>query len=318
MKVALSYRVDYYHQGNDGLSAKQLGRLPLVPVESYARCVQRAFHALGHTVDNVFGQDTKWNPKDFDVLLELDNGRDTQGNLNFASFTQRSDIHVNIPTAVWFTDSHGYPDLHKSLSAHYDHVFFAVWDKRDLFKEHSSAHWCPNATDPMFFYPVVTKEPEFDFGFFGSKTGLDRADKMIEICQRRGWTYDVRQIGAPYKHKWPRTSDAMNNCKILFNHGQKHDAPNLRVLESMAVGRPLITDMDPRSGMGRLFEAGKHYLGYEAYTYEGLEEQMSYAMNNLERCHEMAAVAQKLVLDRHLIKTRVAQMIEVFNARTGI
>jgi len=315
MKIALSYRVDYYPQGKEGLSARQLGKQPSVPVESYARCVHRAFEALGHTVENVYGHNTVWCPQHFDIYIELDNGRDAEGNLGFGSQFDRSDIQLNIPTVVWFVDSHGHPELHKALASHYGHVFFAVWDKRDLFKGHKSAHWCPNATDPRFFYPTSWR-PQLDFGFFGSKPGLDRADKMIELCQKHGWTYDVRQIGGGgYKHKWPRTCEAMNNCKVLFNHGQKHDAPNLRVLESMAIGRPLISDLEPRSGMGRLFTPDEHYLAYESYTQNGLEEKMSYAMDNLECCHRMAANAQKLVLDHHLIKNRIAQMLEVFNVK---
>lgn len=313
MKIALSYRVDYYPFG-ESLSRSEMRRVPPVPVETYARCVHRAFEAAGHEVVNVYGAQTVWCPQDFDVYIELDNGRDAEGKLGFGQQFTRSDIQLTIPKAVWFIDSHGQPDLHKSIAPYYDHVFFAVWDKRELFHEHKSAHWCPNATDPQFFYPIYSGHP-FDFGFFGSKTGLDRADKMVEICLRRGWTYDVRQIGGgPFKHKWPRTCEAMNNCKVLFNHGQKHDAPNLRVLESMAVGRPLISDLEPRSGMGRLFLPNEHYLAYESYTQNGLEEQMEWALANLDRCHSMALHAQKLVLEHHLIKNRVKQMLEVFNA----
>ena len=307
MKLALSYREDAHPVGE--------AREPLVPVESYARCVARAFRELGHETTNVYGINSKWNPSDYDLYLELDNGRDKQGNLGFGQQFSRSDINITIPIAAWFIDSHGQPELHRALAPAYDHLFFAVWDKRNLFSEHKSAHWCPCATDPTFFYPSVVGEPEFDFGFFGSKTGLDRADKMVGICQKNGWKYDVRQVGAgPFKHKWPRTSDAMNNCKVLFNHGQKHDGPNQRVTESMAVGRPLISDSDPRSGTERLFEAGVHFMSYEAYTYNGLEEIMTYAI-----CHPgwgttMADRARQLVLEKHTIKNRVEQMLEVFNA----
>jgi len=314
MKIALSYRVDYYPAG-EGLTRTEMRQAPHVPVETYARCVHREFEKLGHEVTNVYGRGTVWCPQHYDLYMELDNGRDADGNLGFAQNFTRSDIQLNIPTAVWFIDSHGRPDLHHSIASMYDHVFFAVWDKRDIFKSHSSAHWCPNATDPEFFYPMPVETIYNHFGFFGSKTGLDRADKMVEICRKNHWLADVRQIGGgPFKHKWPRTCEAMNNCMVLFNHGQKHDAPNLRVLESMAVGRPLISDLEPRSGMGRLFEPDEHYLAYESYTQNGLEEKMKFAMDNLSWCEAMAKNARQLVLERHLIKNRVEQMLEVFNA----
>ena len=82
----------------------------------------------------------------------------------------------------------------------------------------------------------------------------------------------------------------------------------------MAVGRPLISDLEDRSGMSRLFTPDEHYLAYASYTQEGLEAQMFNAMNNLERCHRIAVKAQNLVLSHHLIKNRVEQMLEVFNA----
>lgn len=281
----------------------------MYPVETYARCVDKAFSDLGHTVDNVYGKEFK-NPEYYNAYIELDNGRAPDGGLHFGMHTE-----IKIPKAVWFVDSHGHPDLHKNLAPEYDHVFFAVWDKRDLFAGHKSAHWCPNATDPQFFFPVMG-EPHYDFGFFGSKLGLDRADKMIEICKKRGWTYDVRQVGGgSFKHKWPRTCWAMNDCKILFNCGQRHDGPNLRVLESMAVRRPLITEVDPRNGMSQLFTDGKHYLGYEAYTFKNLEAQMLFAMEEPQKCISMASEAEKTVHEYHLIKHRVQQMIEVLNAK---
>lgn len=307
MKIALSYRVDLYPT-EDGGSPKQRSRLTQVPVETYARSVHNELQRLGHTVDNVYGSEFT-NQNYYDLYMELDNGRDPQGLLHFGKQI------VTIPSAVWFVDSHGQPSVHKLLAPHFNHVFFAVWDKRDLFAGHPSAHWCPNATDDRFFYPTALGEPQFDFGFFGSRHGLDRADEMKKICEKHEFTYDIRQVGGgPYKHKWPRTSDAMNNCKILFNRGQKHDGPNLRVIESMAVGRPLITEVDERDGMAKLFVEGEHFLGYEAYTWKGLEEKMLYAKAHPGWCLEMANKARNLVVGKHLIKHRVAQMLEVFDA----
>ena len=106
----------------------------------------------------------------------------------------------------------------------------------------------------------------------------------------------------------------MNGCATLFNHGQKHDGPNLSVLESMAIGRPLITDLDPRDGMSKLFVDGEHFLGYEAYTFKGLEEKMLYAKAHPGWCLGMAQKARDLVLGKHLVQHRVQQMLEVFGS----
>lgn len=307
MKILLHYRRDFHN-----------GQL----VQTYAECVRCEFLEKGHEVFTIGeGHDYQipgspfpanfeiLNTKHFDLLLELDNGRSPNGQFIYDRYDK-----VNVPRAVWFIDSHGQPDLHRRLAKGYDHVFFAVYNRRDLFANHKSAHWLPNATDPVAF-ARATNIPEIQFGFFGSKGGLDRAYNLRAIAEKHGFTYDIRQVNGAWKPRWPFTAEAMSNCQILFNHGQKHDGPNLRVMESMAVGRPLITDVDPLSGMDKLFVEGRHYLGYEAYTFNGLEEKMLFAINNPDVCKQMADEAYNLVMSKHLITHRVDSMLEVFNGK---
>jgi spore maturation protein CgeB len=104
---------------------------------------------------------------------------------------------------------------------------------------------------------------------------------------------------------------AMGACRNLFNHGQKHDGPNLRVMESMLMMRPLITDVDARSGMELLFTAGTDYIPYEAYSYEGLEEAMKWAIYNPRDAAHIAANAYTEVNTKHLVQNRIDQILEV-------
>jgi len=242
------------------------------PVACYARSVAEALENKCHEVVMVgeghnglesgpSGLLSDLDQAQFDCLIEIENGRNSKGEL----FFQQGKYFWKIPSCVWLIDSHGQPDMHQAISKVYDHVFFAVWNKRDLFADHPSAHWCPCATDLKWFdgreYP---HEYEYDFGFFGSSGGLPRAVSMERICEQYGWTYDVRQVSKPRKHKWPMCAEAMAKCRVLFNHGQKHDGPNQRVLESMAMCRPLLTDLDAQDGMGACFKEGKHFIGYES------------------------------------------------------
>jgi len=299
VRVLLHYRQDFNREK---------------PVESYARSVHQSFLDFGHEVTPM-GEGHKHTFDDirlrnYDLLLDLDNGRNRAGELGFCVPTNK----VSIPSAVWFVDSHGkFGDFHQQWAAKYNHVFFAVWNERNRFAGHPSAHWCPNATDAEFF-PLATCIPAFDFGFHGSKGGLDRATAMKTICDAHKWTYDVRQVNGAFKHRWPATAQAMGQCRVLWNMGQKHDGPNLRVIESMAVGRPLITEVDPLNGMGKLFQEGTHYLGYKAYSLEGMEEQMKWCMNNLTCANKLGEIGHKEVMAKHLVKHRVQQMLEVFNA----
>jgi len=280
------------------------------PVETYSSSMIRVLREMGHKV-----VDLPKNPyceyNDIDLLIDIDCGRDENGKLVWQGELGK----IPIPSAVMFIDSHGYPDIHRRMAKNYDHIFFAVWDKRDLFTDHTSAHWCPNFTDDKWFdatkyTPVV---PIYDFGFFGSKGGLSRAEPMIKIASKMGYTATARQIAIGSKHRWPATAEAMNECEHLFNHGQKHDGPNLRVMESMLMHRPLITDSDPRSGMDKLFEAYTHYIPYEAYSYRGLEEAMKWVFDHPDEAANIADNAYRLVKEKHLVKNRLEQILEVVN-----
>lgn len=292
MRIAVVFRADY-----------QYG----TPVPCYAWSYVQAFREMGHEVD-VHGDGhglADWLVRDYDFALEIENGRNAEGELRFAIAGR----NTTTPRAVLLIDSHGHPDLHAEVAKSYDHVFFAVWARRDLFAGHPSAHWCPNATDLKWFgaerFAHIT--PTIDVGFFGSKKGLSRADDLVAICKANGWTYDVRQVASNRNvSRWPATGEAMARCRVLFNRGQKHDGPNQRVMESMAMGRPLLSDYDPKDGMEKLFSFASHYYGYadsfslEACLRAALTDKALYR-------HE----ARREVEAKHLIKHRAAQILEV-------
>ena len=304
MNILVNHRLNY-HNGK--------------AVETYSRSYIHYLKNAGHDVTEV-GEGTGIpdlsgiRQRNYDLFLDIDSGRNSKGELCFVG-----DQINKIKKAVIFTDSHGHPSMHKRLASSYEYVFFAVWSQRDLFAKHPSAHFLPNATDLRWFprYDVDNIDLEHarvlsDFGFFGSKGGLDRADPLKEICEKRGWSYDIRQLNNAYKQKWPYTAMAMANCKFLFNHGQKHDI-NLRWFESMAVGRPLISDLDPTSGVTQLFVPGKHFIAYEPYTYKGLGEAMEWCMTHKQSANGIAKEAYDLVADKHTVENRVQSMMEIIS-----
>lgn len=310
MRVAVVYRQDIRNEK---------------PVPCYAASYAREFAYRGHNVVAIGeGHEIKHldaaPDRDWDLIVEIENGRNAEGQLRFQ--VPEIDWPAIPPTAVVLIDSHGHPDLHQAVARSYEHVFFAVWDKRDLYAKHASAHWCPNATDLKWFDRTMKTEMDamlrwenittsFDFGFFGSKMGLERANTLVEICKQRGWKCDVREVVKAHRHRWPSTAMAMAACRFLFNQGQKHDGPNQRVMESMAMCRPLITDLDERDGMSQLFEVGKHFLGYHKGVAGELEEMMGYLYDNPAIGQEMAERAYQEVCEKHLIGDRVDQILGV-------
>ena len=286
------------------------------PIVSYSDSTHRALVDLGHNV-TLMGEGHVYKTfKDIStsfldrqaLFIDLDCGRNKEGSLSFHCFEQRAPI----PSAVRYIDDHGHATYHKRAARNYDHVFFAVWDKRDIFTNHPSVHWCPNASDAKYFYKDVqsdaTDSRPIDIGFFGSKGGLDRADTLKLIAQRHTWTCDVREIGKE-RTRWPATAEAMARCRVLFNKSQKHDSPNQRVIESMLMERPLVTDRDSRDGMSKLFELGEHYLSYA--TTSELANNIEWCLREPSLASSMARRAYKEAYEKHQVKNRVEQILEV-------
>ena len=290
-----------------------------IEIPSYPFCFKNQLESLGHKVTCVgHGQEYSnifhVNQKKYDVFIDLDGGRTGEGKFNFQCETTKAQI----PSAVWFIDTHGggghNATLHKRLASNYDHVFFAVWDRRDIFTNHPSSHWLPNATDDHWFDSSL-QDPwgskPYDVGFFGSKGGLDRADILKQVCTPRKLRYDIREIGAPFKPRWPRTAESMAKCKLLYNQGQKHDGPNQRVMEAMVMNIPLITNRDKRDGMDKLFKEGTHYLGFDSISTLGNQIDWCFEKENEPLLQSMAQRAYEEVKNKHLIYHRVKNILEV-------
>ena len=307
MKIILGYTKPLDKRGN--------------PMETYARSFhyyfKKAGHIVlpvgeGHSISDIDEIGDEW--KEYDLWLDIDNGRNLKGELRFQYADQSRKNKVNIPSAVRFIDTHGYPSLHHRAARKYDHVFFAVWDKRDRFANHRSAHWCPNSSDDRWFdyvkYSINNRFSKFSVGFFGSKGGLERADILKTVCDRRNLNYDIREVGSENRQRWPSTAEAMAACRALFNYGQKHDGPNQRVIESMLMNKPLLNNKDDRDGMSKIFQENEHYLSYSNEVELGIV--LDRALEDPHQlAQDMAERAYKLVKEKHLVKHRVEQILEV-------
>jgi len=302
-KIILSYRKD----------VDNVGEIPTYNLSTYLALVNKGHEVKrigqGHEINSL--SDIPENEiKKYDLFLDIDCGRNKNGDHHF----QLPSSKCPIPSAIRLVDSHGHPTLHRRTAKLYSHVFFAVWRRRELFVNHPSSHWSPNASDTIWFdyfqHLDTWRYPKYSFGFFGSAGGLSRADDLVSVCDDNNFhKYDVREIGKSWKRRWPRTAKAMANCRFLFNRGQKHDGPNQRVIESMLMKRPLITDRDKEDGMNILFIEGEHYLGYDNKS--ELANQMQWVKTEPDVASTMASKAYDEVRENHQVQNRVDQILEI-------
>ena len=125
------------------------------PITTYSNSTHQALLDLGHSVV-LMGEGHKYVQFDdmldgmirqTDLFLDLDVGRNAQGNLSYHCTEKRAPM----PSALRTIDDHGHASFNRRAAKNYDHVFFAVYDKRGIYTSHKSAHWCPNASDSKYF-----------------------------------------------------------------------------------------------------------------------------------------------------------------------
>lgn len=281
-----------------------------VPVECYARSFLRVLQEKGHTVTTVGeGHNVPFlgelSQKDFDLLIEIENGRNRKGELLF----QQSKANWIIPSVLWAIDPHGQPGIHQHVAPYYKYVFYAPWIKRDLYTDHQNAYWLPNCTDLKWFNRSSFGhiKPQFDFGFHSSRLGLARASKLIEICKKHGWSYDVREVTKAGRQRWPSYSEALRGCFNGYNFSQRQDFPNQRVFETMAMGVPLLCDISSL-GDQSIFVPSEDFVGYSR-DLSDLEGKMCWMMENKKQTEVIAERAYLKVKQGHLIEHRVDEML---------
>ncbi|MCW8137397.1 MAG: glycosyltransferase [Planctomycetota bacterium] len=232
----------------------------------------------------------------FDLVLEVEGENvDTHGH-----------EHVKTPCAWWAIDSH----LHMSYDQHFfrakrfDHLFVAQKHHVQRYQDWSwvPASWLPLAADPNVFQPVTSPQ-DFDIGFVGSVLpGLHEARRRLlaRMLQRFDRVLVVR--GA-FREQAARE---LSRCRVVFNRSL-HEDVNMRVFESLAVGRPLLTDrLDQRCGLEELARDGEQLITYEDATFEATAERL---LADEDLAEQIASAGRARVLEAHTYEHRAAELL---------
>ena len=205
------------------------------------------------------------------------------------------------PTAAWVIDTNVAAARLQALSAPYDHAFVSQKEGTERFVSAGlNATWLPLAADPEFHRPF--DEPiVYDLGFVGrieSKSYQDRFEMLRALSQK----YKVL-VTTAYGTEMAKV---YSRCTLAFNRGLNRGF-NMRVFEAMAIGRPLVTDLEA-SGLRDVFIEGRHFAGYS--DQQTLEAKIDDLLAQPERASAMAAAARDEVLGHHTYVHRARKILE--------
>lgn len=213
-----------------------------------------------------------------------------------------------VPCAWWAIDSH----LHMSYDRHffkakfYDHVFVAQKHHVVRYQDWAwtPSSWLPLAADPTIFRPERV-EPRFDIGFVGSALpGLHDARRaLLSRLVRR---FDrVLMVRGAFRREVARE---VSRCRLVFNRSLHRDV-NMRVYETLACGRPLLTDRLPEEcGLEEVARDGETAFLYEDASVEDVVVRLLQDQDRLDR---VAEAGRASVLARHTYQHRAAEILRV-------
>jgi len=221
-----------------------------------------------------------------------------------------ADLHLNIEpydfivqypgkvSCLWEIDNHIQRGRKIDDYQRVDKIFIAQKYFLSLYPKEKTT-WLPLAADPEK-HKLYPDEPlEYDVGFIGNDTYPRRRDLLDKIGSKFKLLRTTSQPGEEY-------SRLLSRCRILFNCSMDNDL-NMRVFESMSIGRLLLTDKV--DGIDDLFEEGKHYVSYDSW--EILYKQIVYYLQHFKEGNDIGMAAAALIRAKHTYKDRLETILKV-------
>jgi hypothetical protein len=243
------------------------------------------------------GDHRRWG--EAELFVWVDHGEDALGTPKFT---------CPKPNAYWVSDSHLGMEYRLEKAKEFDHVFVAIPEHIDRFKEavgHDNVHWLPHAGEPTCYKKIETIK-KYDVCFIGHLPGEERVDLLDALFSAvPDFFYGQRFF--------EEANEKYNQSKIVFNHSIGGEA-NMRVFEATLSGSMCLTSYS--EAVEKLgYEHGKNIVYYT--DGEDLVERAMYYLEHEDEREAIAAAGRKHTLENHTYLHRAAQMLDtVFDRKT--
>ncbi|MHB1285046.1 MAG: CgeB family protein [Leptospirales bacterium] len=205
--------------------------------------------------------------------------------------------------ACYLIDTHLHMESHLEMARSFDVVFLAQKSFVPAFSERLGrpVFWLPLACDPEIHRPYPVHE-EWDLVFAGSIQNplQDRARRL----KRLGLRFSVRSERVFLEDM----SRFLSGGRVLFNSSVRNDL-NMRVFESLAIGKCLVTDRVP--GLLDYFVPGEDLMVYDDRS---LVETVRFLLENPGLRQKIAESGRKKVLESHTYLDRAMKLESVLSA----
>jgi len=162
----------------------------------------------------------------------------------------------------------------------------------------------PFAVDHEFFHrPWEERSRPHQVGFSGSVTNHPQLVGRKRLLER---VSSHHQLQVENRSKTgSEVADFYQECKIVLNQAVHHDL-NMRVMETLVAGRPLLTPEVP--ALNDVLEDQTHAI---VYTEENLLERLQWMVDHPEECEEMAKRGQAHAMTKHTYEVRAKELLDI-------
>lgn len=207
-----------------------------------------------------------------------------------------------LPKACYLIDTHLSAADHLQLANRFDVIFLAQKAYVDIFRERlgKPVFWLPLACDPEVHRPHEVPEA-FDIAICTAPGKTDRRSRRLARLGIR-FSVGVRRLFFDDMARF------LSSSPILFNSAVKDDL-NMRVFESLAIGKCLLTDSVP--GLTDFFIPDTDLVVYEDAD---LVDRVRFLLENPEVANRIGAQGRKKVLKSHTYHHRALSIVQTLSS----